>query len=57
MANCESCLHFVEDEETGELFCDMSFDEDDYARMSNKAYKECPYYRYHDDYDLSRHQI
>ena len=43
---CDSCYHYVEDEDTGEYVCeiDLGFDEDECARYDASRYKTCPYY-------------
>lgn len=56
---CESCYHFVENEETGEYYCevDMGLDEDEYLAFSANRAKKCPYYQYNDEYISVRKQI
>lgn len=55
---CESCYHYVEDEDTGDYVCeiDLGFDEDEYARYDASRYKTCPYYQYNDEYISVRKQ-
>lgn len=57
MSNCDSCAYNVYDEETMQYYCDMTLDEDDYARMANKDTKDCPYYNRYDEYEVVKHQI
>ena len=40
-----------------EYFCDVDMDEDDYSRLVERGYKECPYYKDGDEYKVVRHQI
>ncbi len=54
---CDSCSHYIWDEETQSSFCDVSFDEDEYAAMLNRNNKECPYFSLDDEYATVRHQI
>ena len=56
---CDSCYHLVEDEETGELYCEvnMGLDEDEYLRFHLDKAKKCPYYQYNDEYISVRKQI
>jgi len=44
---CEECWYFSADEETGEAFCDLQLDEDEYARLmsSPEKNKACKYFR------------
>lgn len=60
MASCEYCANYVYDDEEECYVCDVSMDEDDYARLmegrSSKS-QECPYYRNGDEYAVVRHQI
>ncbi len=56
---CESCYHMVEDEETGESYCeiDLGLDEDECRTYAIGAPKKCPFYRYNDEYISVRKQI
>lgn len=43
---CENCWYFVTDEESGEGFCDLQLDEDEYARMlQSPRTNGCKYFR------------
>lgn len=53
---CESCSHYVYNEDWECYECLMSPDEDEYARFLSSAGRECPYYRDDDEYKLVRHQ-
>ncbi|MBR4865361.1 MAG: hypothetical protein IKU11_01625 [Clostridia bacterium] len=53
---CESCAYYAIDEETGEGFCTINLDEDELYRFLQSKSKECPYYRYQDDYTLAGRQ-
>ncbi len=54
---CESCAYFYYDAEYEEYVCDMDMDEDDYSRLMEQDFKECPYYREGDEYKVVRHQM
>ncbi len=56
MSNCDSCAYNVYDEDTDQYYCDMTLDEDEYARLATKDTKECPYYNHYDEYEVVRHQ-
>ena len=56
-ANCDECAHLYYDEDYEEYLCAADMDEDDYARMVQGGYKECPYYQLDDEYAVVRHQM
>ncbi len=49
IARCEDCLYYDTDDE-GEYACTMSLDEDEFYRYTQGMTKDCPYYRYYDEY-------
>ena len=55
--DCQYCLYAYEDEETGDLLCDMDggLDEDDIARLS-VGRGRCPLFRPGDEYTIVRKQ-
>ena len=53
---CDFCAFFVSDEETGEEYCSVNFDEDDFARFLSNPADSCPYYRSDDEYEIVKHQ-
>ena len=55
--NCTTCVFYEYDEDDDAYYCTVNMDEDDYARLLEGRYKECPYYRSDDDYRIVRHQI
>ncbi|MCQ2385229.1 MAG: DUF6472 family protein [Clostridia bacterium] len=57
VANCESCIHFVFDEEYGDYACETDLDEDETVSYVSGGFRECPYYRYKDEYLSVRKQI
>lgn len=57
MASCDTCVYNVFDEEEDAWYCEVDMDEDDYARMLQSNYKECPYYQLDDEYAVVRHQM
>ena len=54
--SCDTCVFYVYDDETDQLYCDVEADEDDMARMFGDQNAVCPYYRSNDDYEIVRHQ-
>ena len=53
---CEECLNYVYDDYEGYYYCAVDMDEDEMERFLTRHTKDCPYYRYNDDYELSRKQ-
>ena len=52
---CESCAHYVEDEELGD-YCSVSLDEDEMERFLTQSVKGCAYYQPYDEYKIVRKQ-
>ena len=57
MNDCETCAYCTYDEEFDCYTCEMNLDEDEWYRFVTSSYKECPYYRYGDEYAIVRHQM
>lgn len=57
MANCDSCVYNVYDDDDECYYCEVDMDEDDAARLMQGHYKECPYYQNDDEYAVVRHQM
>ena len=57
MASCDTCAYFAYDDDYEDYVCDINMDEDDYRRLVESHYKECPFYRDGDDYKVVRHQM
>ncbi len=55
--SCETCVYYYFDEDYDGYICDMDIDEDDYGRLVEGHFKECPFYRDGDDYKVVRHQM
>ena len=56
-ANCESCEFYKYDEYTDTYGCNLSLDEDDMTDFLGGSTRECPYYRYYDEYKSVHKQI
>ncbi len=54
--NCESCTHYVYNEDYEEYECLVSLDEDEYYSLMSGSQKACPYYRRDDEYEIVRKQ-
>jgi len=47
----------VYDEDMEEYVCDVNMDEDDYGRLMQNGFRECPYFKDGDEYKVVRHQM
>nr|MBE6544961.1 hypothetical protein [Oscillospiraceae bacterium] len=56
-ASCESCEFYEYDEYTDSYGCNLSLDEDEMAEFLGGRTRECPYYRYYDEYKSVHKQI
>lgn len=55
--NCDFCAYNEYDEADESYYCSVNMDEDDMARFLSSNYKECPYYKSGDEYQVVRHQM
>ena len=56
MRNCELCQFYDWDETGEEQVCTADLDEDDYARFLESGTRDCPFFRFQDDYRTARRQ-
>ena len=54
--SCEFCAYNEYDEDDEEYYCPVNMDEDDYARFVQSNYRECPFFRNGDEYQVVKHQ-
>ena len=54
---CSQCAFLAYDEENDEYVCDVRMDEDDYSRLLETGYRQCPYFRNGDEYLVVRKQL
>ena len=54
---CSQCAYLVYDDDMEEYVCDVRMDEDDYYRRVRSNYKQCPYYRNGDEYQVVKKQM
>ena len=54
--NCERCNNYIYDEESESWSCAVNLDEDEMLHFLSGNFRECPYYRSDDDYEIVRHQ-
>ena len=55
--NCEECVHYDYDDEVDAYYCTMDLDEDEMYKFLTDSWKNCPYYRNNDEYEVVRHQM
>lgn len=55
--NCEHCSNYVYDDDYECYTCTIDLDEDEYARFMQRAYENCPYFQFNDEYKTVRRQI
>lgn len=53
---CEECSNYIYDEEYDCFFCQIGLDEDEMAAFMLNQVRECPYYRFNDEYYLASKQ-
>ena len=56
MKNCDTCEYFDYDEDMGENVCKIDLDEDEYLDYLTNKNKDCPYYKFYDEYTSVRKQ-
>lgn len=56
-ANCESCEFYEYDEYAGTETCSVNLDEDEMVDFLSRRTRQCPYYRYYDEYKSVHKQI
>lgn len=56
-SNCESCVFYDYDEYDDAYVCTMSLDQDELSGFLSGRTRECPYYRYYDEYKSVHKQI
>jgi len=56
VTNCESCVNYVWDDETGAYVCLANLDEDEYLKFLQSSYDSCPFYQLYDEYKTVRRQ-
>ena len=55
--NCESCMNYEYDEDYDCYICTKDLDEDEMVRFIRGEFKDCPYYRFGDEYQIVKKQI
>lgn len=55
--NCDMCENYVYDEYYDCYDCQIYLDEDEMSRFMSGRYKECPYFRFDNEYKIVNKQI
>lgn len=55
--SCESCMYYNYNEEYEYYECEINLDEDEYMRFITSSSRQCPYYKFGDEYTIVRKQI
>lgn len=55
-SNCDTCVHYVYDEEMGYYMCEVNLDEDEMLKFMQDTFDDCHYYRLDDEYGIVRKQ-
>ncbi len=55
--SCESCMHYIYDEEYDCYICQVNLDEDDMTRFLSNSVMNCPHFQFNDEYKIVRKQI
>ena len=53
---CEQCAYYDYDEEYDEYYCSVNLDEDEMAGFLSHTRRECPFFRFGDEYSIVRKQ-
>lgn len=53
---CELCMNYYYDDDAGEYFCAVDLDEDEVAGFLSSRRRECPFFRFGDEYTIVRKQ-
>lgn len=56
-SNCDYCINYNYDEDEDYYECQMSLDEDEYARFLRSSFHNCPYFRMGDEYKIVKKQM
>ena len=56
-SNCNTCSHYIYDEDYECYTCQEDLDEDEMARFLADSFRDCPFYSYDNEYEIVRHQM
>ena len=55
--SCDSCTHYLYDEDSESYYCDIDLDEDEMYRFLSGSNRDCSYYENDNEYLVVRHQM
>ena len=55
--SCDTRTYYEYDENDDAWYCGVDMDEDDFGRVLEGRFRECPYYQNDDEYAVVRHQM
>ena len=55
-SNCEVCMNYVYDDDSECYICAMDLDEDEMVNFVTGRFRQCPYFRFGDEYTIVRKQ-
>ena len=56
LTNCETCSHYVYDEDYDQYTCEIDLDEDEMEQFLWGTLDNCPYYQPYDEYKIVQKQ-
>lgn len=56
-SNCDVCINYVYDEDCECYTCAIDLDEDEMMGFVTGNFRNCPYFRFGDEYTIVRKQI
>lgn len=55
-SNCEMCMNYYYDDEYECYACAVNLDQDEMSLFMQNSFKNCPYFRFGDEYTIVRKQ-
>ncbi len=55
-SNCECCQYYDYDEEYDAYVCTLDLDEDEMLRFMSSTNRDCPYFKFYDEYKFVQKQ-
>ncbi len=55
-SNCDYCQHYDYDEELDAYVCTLDLDEDEMQRFMLSTNRDCPYFKFYDEYKFVQKQ-
>ena len=55
--SCEDCMHYTYDDVADCYDCEMQLDEDEVYRIYQSGSRQCPFYKFGDEYQIVKKQM